>query len=78
MVLLHVVFPGLSIRQVQAAFLKEQRGVSANDYQVDLIALYPEPRLEDPHGVSAYAKARPASERQRAALDGLLPWVSAN
>ncbi|GAB6403794.1 TolC family outer membrane protein [Pseudomonas sp. MHK4] len=58
--------------------MQEQRGVSANDYSVDLMALYRESRLEDPRIISAYAKARSASEQQRAALGGLLPQVSAN
>lgn len=76
--LLPVVLLGLSVCQVQAAPMQEQRGVSANDYSVDLMALYRESRLEDPRIISAYAKARSASEQQRAALGGLLPQVSAN
>jgi outer membrane protein len=76
--LLPVVLLGLSVFQVQAAAAQEERGVSANDYSVDLMALYREARLEDPRIISAYAKARSASEQQRAALGGLLPQVSAN
>jgi outer membrane protein len=76
--LLPVVLLGLSAFQVQAAPAQEGRGVSANDYSVDLMALYHESRLEDPRIISAYAKARSASEQQRAALGGLLPQVSAD
>lgn len=76
--LLPVVLLVLSVCQVQAAAAQEERGVSANDYSVDLMALYREARLEDPRIISAYAKARSASEQQRAALGGLLPQVSAN
>ncbi|QJC78454.1 TolC family outer membrane protein [Pseudomonas umsongensis] len=76
--LLPVVLLGLSVFQVQAAPMQEKTGVSANDYSVDLLALYHESRLEDPRIISAYAKARSASEQQRAALGGLLPQVSAN
>ncbi|MFJ2693583.1 TolC family outer membrane protein [Pseudomonas sp. NPDC087336] len=76
--LLPVVFLGFSVCQVQAVPVQEERGVSANEYSVDLMALYRESRLEDPRIISAYAKARSASEQQRAALGGLLPQVSAN
>jgi outer membrane protein len=76
--LLSVVILGLWVCQVQAAPAQEKRGVSANDYSVDLMALYLESRLEDPRIISAYAKARSASEEQRAALGGLFPQVSAN
>ncbi|EJN18769.1 type I secretion outer membrane protein, TolC family [Pseudomonas sp. GM78] len=76
--LLPVVLLVLSICQAQAAAAKGERGVSANDYSVDLMALYREARLEDPRIISAYAKARSASEQQRAALGSLLPQVSAN
>ncbi|QFG28876.1 TolC family outer membrane protein [Pseudomonas umsongensis] len=76
--LLPVVLLVLSVCQVQAAAAQEERGISANGYSVDLMALYREARLEDPRIISAYAKARSASEQQRAALGGLLPQVSAN
>ena len=54
------------------------KGVSASTYALDLAGLYREARLEDPRVLAAYARARSASEQQRAALGGLLPQVSAN
>jgi len=52
--------------------------VSASTYALDLAALYREARLEDPRVLSAYLRARSASEQQRESLGGLLPQVSIN
>lgn len=57
---------------------EQPRGVSASTYVLDLAGLYREARLEDPRVLAAYARARSASEQQRAALGSLLPQVSAN
>ena len=57
---------------------EQPKGVSASTYALDLSGLYREARLEDPRVLAAYARARSASEQQRAALGGLLPQVSAN
>ncbi|MBH3471167.1 TolC family outer membrane protein [Pseudomonas putida] len=57
---------------------EQPRGVSASTYALDLAGLYREARLEDPRVLAAYARARAASEQQRAALGSLLPQVSAN
>ncbi|WP_442965532.1 TolC family outer membrane protein [Pseudomonas sp. RIT-PI-a] len=51
--------------------------VSALTYALDLAGLYREARLEDPRVLTAYARARSASEQQREALGGLLPQLSA-
>jgi outer membrane protein len=62
----------------QGAAGEQPRGVSASTYALDLAGLYREARLEDPRVLAAYARARSASEQQRAALGSLLPQVSAN
>ncbi|EKT4562239.1 TolC family outer membrane protein [Pseudomonas putida] len=62
----------------QGAAGEQPKGVSASTYALDLAGLYREARLEDPRVLAAYARARSASEQQRAALGSLLPQVSAN
>lgn len=62
----------------QGAVGEQPKGVSASTYTLDLAGLYREARLEDPRVLAAYARARSASEQQRAALGSLLPQVSAN
>ena len=67
-----------AVLQVQAAPPPVSKSVSASTYSLDLITLYRESRLEDPRVLAAYARARSAAEKEREALGGLLPQVTAN
>jgi outer membrane protein len=67
-----------AVLQVQAAQPPTAKSVSASTYSLDLITLYRESRLEDPRVLAAYARARSAAEKEREALGGLLPQVTAN
>jgi len=52
--------------------------VTASEYVVDLMQLYRESRLEDPRVLAAYARAQAGKDREREALGGLLPQISAS
>ncbi len=52
--------------------------VNASTYATDLMSLYREARLEDPRVLAAYARAQGGQARQREALGGLLPQLSAS
>jgi len=52
--------------------------ISANEYAADLMQLYRESRLEDPRVLAAYARAQAGVHRQREALGGLLPQITAS
>lgn len=52
--------------------------VTATEYAADLMQLYHESRLEDPRVLAAYARAQAAKDREREALGGLLPQITAS
>ncbi|SEQ52305.1 outer membrane protein [Azotobacter beijerinckii] len=62
----------------QVPLAARRQGVSISEYSVDLMQLYREASLEDPRVLGAYARAQAGKDRQREALGGLLPQVSAN
>jgi len=62
----------------QGAELEQTSSVMASGYSANLMQLYRESRLEDPRVLAAYARAQAGRERQREALGGLLPQVSAS
>lgn len=62
----------------QGAELEKTSSVTASGYSANLMQLYRESRLEDPRVLAAYARAQAGRERQREALGGLLPQVSAS
>lgn len=52
--------------------------VTATEYAADLMQLYRESRLEDPRVLAAYARAQAGKDREREALGGLLPQITAS
>ncbi len=52
--------------------------VTATEYAADLMQLYHESRLEDPRVLAAYARAQAGKDREREALGGLLPQITAS
>lgn len=63
---------------LHAALEPAGKSVSASEYSADLIQLYRESRLEDPRVLAAYARSQAGVARQREALGGLLPKVTAS
>lgn len=78
MVIVSVQAETLRSEPALASLAARRQGVSISEYSVDLMQLYREARLEDPRILAAYARAQADKDRQREALGGLLPQISAN
>jgi outer membrane protein len=66
---------GVAVAQTEVAVPTE---VNASTYSTDLMQLYREARLEDPHVIASYAQAKAGTEHQREAMGALLPQLSFN
>jgi outer membrane protein len=70
-----VLAVGVAVAQTEVAVPTE---VNASTYSTDLMQLYREARLEDPHVIASYAQAKAGTEHQREAMGALLPQLSFN
>jgi outer membrane protein len=70
-----VLAVGVAVAQTEAAVPTE---VNASTYSTDLMQLYREARLEDPHVIASFAQAKAGTEHQREAMGALLPQLSFN
>jgi outer membrane protein len=66
---------GVAVAQTEVAVPTE---VTVSTYSTDLMQLYREARLEDPHVIASYAQAKAGTEHQREAMGALLPQLSFN
>lgn len=71
-----IIFAILALPASAATTAKHE--VLASEHSSDLLELYQESRQEDPRVISARAHATAGRERQREALGGLLPKISAS
>ncbi|UVM70013.1 TolC family outer membrane protein [Pseudomonas alvandae] len=70
-----VLAVGVAVAQTEVAVPTE---VTVSTYSTDLMQLYREARLEDPHVIASYAQAKAGTEQQREAMGALLPQLSFN
>ena len=70
-----VLAVGVAVAQTEVAVPTE---VTVSTYSTDLMQLYREARLEDPHVIASYAQAKAGTEHQREAMGALLPQLSFN
>ncbi|MBA1380269.1 TolC family outer membrane protein [Pseudomonas brassicacearum] len=70
-----VLAVGVAVAQTEVAVPTE---VNASTYSTDLMQLYREARLEDPHVIASFAQAKAGTEHQREAMGALLPQLSFN